>query len=214
MKRNICLIFAVLLLLTSLTACSQKPELTDVLWYAKGSVIGLEDETGYYDIHLTFNEDNTGHLEYIYDDGSFLECAQFEYSAFNGYLTIISYEEKVLDKGKHTYPYSIEDDVLTINVDNKEIQFQKLTSTPAKTVNSQHTYEVLQNEYDRITKYLQLAYSGDMITNIYIDHSESVIVVGLKELTDENIKFFKENISDEDFIAFVEASGVNVFTTK
>lgn len=213
MKRNICLIFAVLLLLTSLTACSQKPELTDVLWYAKGSVIGLEDETSTYDIHITFNEDNTGHLEYIYENGSFRECAQFEYSAFNGYLTIISYEEKVLDKGKHTYPYSIQDDVLTINVDNKEMEFQKLTSTPAKTVNSQHTYEVLQNEYDRITKYLQLAYSGDMISTIYIDHSQSVIVVGLKELTDENIKFFKENISDADYIVFEEGGNI-VLTTE
>lgn len=214
MKRNICLIFAVLLLLTTLTACAQKPELTDVLWYAKGSVIGLEDETGYYDIHLSFEEDNTGHLEYIYENNSFRECAQFEYSTFNGYLTIISYEEKVLDKGKHTYPFSIEDDVLTIEIDNKKMEFNKLKFTVTKNQNPHHTYEVLQDEYDRITKYLQLAYSGDMITNIYIDHSESVIVVGLKELTDENIKFFKENISDEDFIVFVEASGVNVFTTK
>ena len=212
MKRNLCLVFAVLLLLSVLTACSPKSELTDVLWYAKGSVIGLEDETGYYDIHLTFNDDNTGHLEYIYDDSSFLECAQFEYSAFNGYITFISYEEKVLDKGKHTYPYSIEDDVLTIDVDNKKMEFKKLTSVPAKTVNPDHSYEVLQNEYDRILKYLELDYSGDMISTIYIDHTESVIVVGLKELTDENISFFKEYISDADFIVFEE--GGSIVTTE
>lgn len=212
MKRNLCLVFAVLLLLSVLTACSPKSELTDVLWYAKGSIIGLEDETGYYDIHLTFNEDNTGHLEYRYDDNSFLECAQFEYSAFNGYITFISYEEKVLDKGKHTYPYSIEDDVLTINVDNKKMEFKKLTSVPAKTINPDHSYEVLQNEYDRILKYLELAYSGDMISTVYIDHSESVIVVGLKELTDENISFFKEYISDADFIVFKE--GGSIVTTE
>jgi len=212
MKRNLCLVFAVLLLLSVLTACSPKSELTDVLWYAKGSIIGLEDETGYYDIHLTFNEDNTGHLEYIYDDSSFLECAQFEYSAFNGYITFISYEEKVLEKGKHTYPYSIEDDVLTINVDNKKMEFKKLTSVPAKTINPDHSYEVLQNEYDRIIKYLELAYSGDMISTVYIDHSESVIVVGLKELTDENISFFKEYISDADFIVFKE--GGSIVTTE
>lgn len=214
MKRNLCLVFAVLLLLSALTACSPKSELTDVLWYAKGSIIGLEDETGYYDIHLTFNDDNTGHLEYIYDDSSFLECAQFEYSAFNGYITFISYEEKVLDKGKHTYPYSIENDVLTIEINNKKIEFNKLTAVPTKNANPDHSYEVLQDEYDRITKYLELAYSGDMITNLYVDHSESVIVVGLKELTDENVQFFKEYISDADFIEFVEASGVNVFTTE
>lgn len=212
MKRNLCLVFAVILLLSVLTACSPKSELTDVLWYAKGSIIGLEDETGYYDIHLTFNEDNTGHLEYIYDDSSFLECAQFEYSAFNGYITFISYEEKVLDKGKHTYPYSIDDDVLTINVDNKKMEFKKLTSVPAKNVNPDHSYEVLQNEYDRILKYLELAYSGDMISTVYIDHSESVIVVGLKELTDENISFFKEYISDADFIVFKE--GGSIVTTE
>ncbi len=213
MKRNICLIFAVLLLLTTLTACTQKPELTDVLWYAKGSVIGLEDETGYYDIHLTFNDDNTGNVMNIYKDNS-VESYDFEYSAFNGYITILSYDGETLDKGIHTYPFSIEDDVLTIEIDNKKMEFNKLKFTATKNQNPHHTYEVLQDEYDRITKYLQLAYSGDMITNIYIDHSESVIVVGLKELTDENIKFFKENISDEDFIVFVEASGVNVFTTK
>lgn len=212
MKKNLCLVFAVLLLLSVLTACSPKSELTDVLWYAKGSIIGLEDETGYYDIHLTFNDDNTGHLEYRYDDNSFLECAQFEYSAFNGYITFISYEEKVLDKGKHTYPYSIEDDVLTINVDNKKMEFKKLTSVPAKNVNPDHSYEVLQNEYDRILKYLELAYSGDMISTVYIDHTESVIVVGLKELTDENISFFKEYISDADFIVFKE--GGSIVTTE
>lgn len=213
MKRNLCLVFAILMLLATLTACSPKSELTAALWYTKGSIIGLEDGTGYYDVHLTFNEDNTGHLEYIYDDSSFLECAQFEYSAFNGYITFISYEEKVLDKGKHTYPYSIENDVLTIEVDNKKMEFDKLKFTATEN-QTQNTYKVLQDEYDRITKHLQLTYSGDMITNIYIDHSESVIVVGLKELTDENIKFFKDNISDADFIEFVEASGVNVFTTE
>ncbi len=211
MKRNLCLVFAVLLLLSVLTACTPKSELTDVLWYAKGSIIGLEDETGYYDIHLTFDEDNTGHLEYIYDDSSFLECAQFEYSAFNGYITFISYEEKVLDKGKHTYPYSIENDVLTIEIDNKKIEFDKLKFTATEN-QTQNTYKVLQDEYDRITTYLQLTYSGDMITNIYIDHSESVIVVGLKELTDENISFFKEYISDADFIVFKE--GGSIVTTE
>lgn len=211
MKRNLCLVFAVLLLLSVLTACTPKSELTDVLWYAKGSIIGLEDETGYYDIHLTFDEDNTGHLEYIYDDSSFLECAQFEYSAFNGYITFISYEEKVLDKGKHTYPYSIENDVLTIEIDNKKILFDKLKFTATEN-QTQNTYKVLQDEYDRITTYLQLTYSGDMITNIYIDHSESVIVVGLKELTDENISFFKEYISDADFIVFKE--GGSIVTTE
>ena len=211
MKRNLCLVFAVLLLLSVLTACTPKSELTDVLWYAKGSIIGLEDETGYYDIHLTFDEDNTGHLEYIYDDSSFLECAQFEYSAFNGYITFISYEEKVLDKGKHTYPYSIENDVLTIEIDNKKIEFDKLKFTATEN-QTQNTYKVLQDENDRITTYLQLTYSGDMITNIYIDHSESVIVVGLKELTDENISFFKEYISDADFIVFKE--GGSIVTTE
>ena len=211
MKRNLCLVFAVLLLLSVLTACTPKSELTDVLWYAKGSIIGLEDVTGYYDIHLTFDEDNTGHLEYIYDDSSFLECAQFEYSAFNGYITFISYEEKVLDKGKHTYPYSIENDVLTIEIDNKKIEFDKLKFTATEN-QTQNTYKVLQDENDRITTYLQLTYSGDMITNIYIDHSESVIVVGLKELTDENISFFKEYISDADFIVFKE--GGSIVTTE
>jgi len=213
MKRSICLFFAILLLLPLLTACSPKSELTDSLWYTKGSVIGLDDETGYYDIHLTFNDDNTGNVMNIYED-NYTESYDFEYSAFNGYITILSYNGEVLDKGIHTYPYSIEEDVLTIIVDNKKMEFKKLTAVPTKTANPDHSYEVLQDEYDRITKYLELAYSGDMITNIYIDHSESVIVVGLKELTDENIDFFKENISDADFIEFVEASGVNVFTTE
>lgn len=213
MKRNICLIFAVLLLLTTLTACSPKSELTDALWYAKGSIIGLDSDTGYYDIHLTFNDDNTGNVMNIYKDND-VESYDFEYSAFNGYITILSYDGKVLDKGTHTYPYSIENDVLIIEIDNKKMEFDKLKFTATENLNYEHTYEVLQNEYDRITKYLQLAYSGDMITNIYIDHSESVIVVGLKELSDENVKFFKEYISDADFIEFVEASGVNVFTTE
>lgn len=211
MKRNLCLVFAVLLLLSVLTACSPKSELTDVLWYAKGSIIGLEDETGYYDIHLTFNEDNTGNVMNIYKDNS-VESYDFEYSAFNGYITILSYNGETLDKGIHTYPYSIENDVLTIEIDNKKMEFNKLKFAATENRNSDHTYEVLQNEYDRIIKYLELAYSGDMISTVYIDHSESVIVVGLKELTDENISFFKEYISDADFIVFEE--GGSIVTTE
>lgn len=212
MKRNICFVFAVLLILVTLTACGSKAELTDVLWYTKGSVIGLEEETGYYDVHLSFNKDNTGHIQNIYEDNT-TECFEFEYSEFNGYITVLSYNGEVLDKGIHTYPYFIEDDVLTIEVDNKKMEFTKLKSTPEETRNPDNTYAILQDEYDRITTYLQVAFSGDMITNIYIDHSNSVIVVGLKELTDENVKFFKENISDADFIVF-EQSGTNILTTE
>lgn len=212
MKRNLCLMFAIILILSVLTACSPKTELTDVLWYSRGSIVGLEDQASYYDVHITFNKDNTGSVQNIYEDNS-NETYEFEYSAFNGYITFISYDGEVLDKGKHTYPYSIENDVLTINVNNKKLEFKKLTSVSAQKVNPDHSYEVLQNEYDRILEYMQLAYSGDLITTIYIDHSDSKIVVGLKELNDENISFFKEYISDADFIVFEEGGNI-VLTTE
>ena len=212
MKRSICLFFAILMILTTLTACKKEPSIIGT-WLTKGSIIGLSEETESYDILVDFNDDNTGSVTNTYGNNS-IENIEFEYSVFNSYITILSYNGEVLDKGIHTYPYSIADDVLTINVNNKKLEFNKLKFSATENRNSDNTYEVLQDEYDRITKYLELAYSGDMITNIYIDHSESVIVVGLKELTDENIDFFKENISDADFIEFVEASGVNVFTTE
>lgn len=203
MKRNICLIFAVLFVLSALTACTIESRLTDCLWYSKGSIIGLPDANS-YDIHLSFNDDNTGHVQNIYEDNT-TECYEFEYSAFSGYLTILSYNGKVLDKGIHTYPYSIENDVLTITIENKEMEFTKLTAVPTVNTQSDVTYEVLKKEHDRILEYMQIAVSGDTITKIYIDLNNNTIVVGLKELNDENIKFFRENISDAGFIVFEES---------
>lgn len=133
MKRNLCLIFTVLMILTSLTACKKEPSITGT-WLTKGSIIGLENETGYYDIHITFSDDNTGCVMNIYEDNS-SENYDFEYSAFNGYITFISYDGEVLDKGIHTYPYFIEDDVLTINVNNKKLEFDRLKFTATENQN-------------------------------------------------------------------------------
>ncbi len=211
MKRNLCLVFAILMMLTTLTACKKEPSIIGT-WLTKGSIIGLSEETESYDILVNFNDDNTGSVTNTLGNNS-IDNIEFEYSVFNSYITFISYDGVVLDKGIHTYPYTIEADVLTINVNNKKLEFNKLKFAATENLNYEHTYEVLQDEYDRILEYLELAYSGDMITNVYIDHSDSAIVVGLKELTKENIDFFKENISDADFIVFEEGGNI-VLTTE
>ncbi len=133
MKRNLCLIFAILMIMTTLTACKKEPSIIGT-WYTKGSIIGLTEETESYAIYITFNKDNTGNIQNIYEDNS-SENYDFEYSAFNGYITFISYGGEVLDKGIHTYPYSIEDDVLTINVNNKKLEFDRLKFTATENQN-------------------------------------------------------------------------------
>lgn len=222
MKRNICIISAVLLILSVLTACTAKSKLTDTLWYAKGSIIGLEDETGCYDIHLAFNKDNTGHIEYLYENNDFKGCGQFEYSASNEYLTIISYEEKVLDKDTHTYPYYIENDVLTIEVDNKKMIFDKLSTTNKETETTErnttetyhplNTYAILRAEFERISSLIWDENGKNLlpfdVTSLYIDDSDSIIVVCIKDITDEKIQYFKEHVSDKDFIKFEEGYSI------
>ena len=86
-------------------------------------------------------------------------------------------------------------------------------TTELHTYSPANTYAILKDEHDRIAEYLKNYACGDLISSLYIDYENSVIVVGLKELNDENIEFFKENISDKDFIVFEEVGNI-VFTTE
>lgn len=84
-------------------------------------------------------------------------------------------------------------------------------NTETSTIHPCNTYAILRAEQERITEYIQNNLCGDLITGIGVDDSRGVLIVSMKEVNEENIKFFKENISDKDFIEFIE--GISVVTS-
>lgn len=83
----------------------------------------------------------------------------------------------------------------------------------ANTYHPYNTYAILRAEQNRITEYMQNYMCGDLISSTYVDDSRGVLVVGIKDITDEKVEFFKENISDKDFIVFEEGGNI-VFTSE
>ncbi|MBQ2687172.1 MAG: hypothetical protein IJF52_00910 [Clostridia bacterium] len=82
-----------------------------------------------------------------------------------------------------------------------------------ETYHPENTYAILRAEQDRINEFLKNYTCGDFVTSTYVDDYREVLVVGIKDITDEKIEFFKENISDKDFIVFEEGGNI-VLTTE
>lgn len=90
------------------------------------------------------------------------------------------------------------------NSENTEASSTVPETTQSHTYHPENTYAILRAEQERITEYMQNYMCGDLISSTYVDDSRGVLVVGIKDITDEKIEFFKENISDADFIEFEE----------
>lgn len=135
MKKALCITFIILLILTTLTACKKEPSIIGS-WVTEGSIPGLSDETETYNFNVVFNDDNTGKIyknsfnsnnDTTDDEITFYDdVIDFEYSLNNGYITLISYDGEVMHENIHTYPCSIEENTLSIKLNNKHLVLNRL----------------------------------------------------------------------------------------
>lgn len=135
MKKALCITFIILLILTILTACKKEPSIIGS-WVTEGSILGLSDETETYNFNVVFNDDNTGKIyknsfnsnnDTTDDEITFYDdVIDFEYSLNNDYITLISYDGEVMHENIHTYPCSIEENTLTIELNNKHLVLNRL----------------------------------------------------------------------------------------
>ncbi len=88
--------------------------------------------------------------------------------------------------------------------------------TETYTYHPENTYAILRAESERISSLIRDENGNNLlpfdVTYISVDDSNSVIFVGIKDINDEKIQYFREHISDKDFIVFKEG-GTIVFTT-
>lgn len=78
-----------------------------------------------------------------------------------------------------------------------------------------NTYAILREEMERISSLIFGDNAKDLpfeVSSIYVDDANSTLVVGIKDINDEKINYFKENISDKYFIVFEE--GFSITLTK
>lgn len=132
MKKTLCITFIILLILTALTACKKEPSIIGP-WVTDGSILDLSDKTETY---IVFNDDNTGKIyknsfnsnnDTTDDEITFYDdVIDFEYSLNNDYITLISYDGEVMHENIHTYPCSIEENTLTIELNNKHLVLNRL----------------------------------------------------------------------------------------
>ncbi len=79
-----------------------------------------------------------------------------------------------------------------------------------------NTYAILRDEMERISEVIREDNGIPLpfeVSSIYVDDANSTLVVGIKDINDDKIEYFKENISDKDFIVFKEGYSI-VFTTE
>ena len=78
-----------------------------------------------------------------------------------------------------------------------------------------NTYAILREEMERISAVIREDNGIPLpfeVSSIYVDDANSTLVVGIKDINDEKINYFIENISDKDFIVFEE--GYSIVTSE
>lgn len=89
--------------------------------------------------------------------------------------------------------------------------------TETSTHHPLNTYANLRDEADRINSFIRDENGNNLlpfdVTHISIDDSNSVILVGIKDINEDKIQYFREHISDKDFIIFEEGYNI-VLTTE